>query len=89
MKFKLSFCFLAIIFIFAFQKNSYSQTTYYISSSGNDSFNGTSENTPWKTISKINFQIFSPGDNIFFKKVMNSVMHHWSFHLVELVIILF
>ncbi|NLV20347.1 MAG: T9SS type A sorting domain-containing protein [Bacteroidetes bacterium] len=47
-----------------------SATTYYISSSGNDSANGLSESTPWKTISKLNssFYIIKPGDRILFKR---------------------
>ncbi|MBM2818296.1 MAG: Beta helix protein, partial [Parcubacteria group bacterium] len=42
--------------------------TYYIDPSGNDSNDGLSQSTPWKTISKINSKTFSPGDNILFKK---------------------
>ena len=43
-------------------------TDYYISSSGDDSYNGTSTSTPWKTIAKINSRTFSPGDFIFLKR---------------------
>jgi len=44
-------------------------TAYYVSSSsGNDSYNGTSESTPWKTIAKVNEQTFALGDTIKFKK---------------------
>ncbi|HQK70497.1 MAG TPA: right-handed parallel beta-helix repeat-containing protein, partial [Bacteroidales bacterium] len=45
-------------------------TDYYISSSGDDKNNsGLSENSPWKTIDKINseFSSFKPGDKILFK----------------------
>ena len=45
-------------------------TDYYISSSGDDQNNsGLSENSPWKTIDKINseFSSFKPGDRILFK----------------------
>lgn len=43
--------------------------TYYISqSTGNDSNNGTSSSTPWKTIAKVNAQTFLPGDFILFKR---------------------
>ncbi len=43
-------------------------TNYFVSSSiGNDSYNGTTEITPWKTIDKINAFQFSPGDSIFLK----------------------
>ena len=37
-----------------------SGTTYYISDSlGNDENNGTSEATPWKTIERLSFVIFT------------------------------
>lgn len=40
-------------------------TTYYVSQSGgNDSNNGTSLGTPWKTMSKVSSVTFQPGDNI-------------------------
>lgn len=40
-------------------------TTYYVDSvSGNDSNNGLSSSTPWKTLSKVNSTTFSPGDRI-------------------------
>ncbi len=43
-------------------------TTYYVSSSaGNDSNNGTSSSTPWKTLTKVNYANFNPGDFILFK----------------------
>lgn len=44
-------------------------TTYYVSSTGNDSDDGTTESTPWKTIAKVNssFNNFKAGDRILFK----------------------
>jgi Right handed beta helix region len=42
-------------------------TTFYIDPKGNDSNNGTSISTPWKSIDKINASIFKPGDVILFK----------------------
>jgi len=42
-------------------------STYYISTSGSDSNNGTSSNTPWKSISKVNATTFKAGDNIYFQ----------------------
>ena len=43
-------------------------TTYYIDSvSGNDSNNGTSTSTPWKTSAAINSRTFGQGDKILFK----------------------
>ena len=44
------------------------QTAYYVSSSqGNDSNNGTSSSSPWKSFSKVNSANFNPGDRVFFK----------------------
>lgn len=44
-------------------------TTYYIDAAkGNDSYDGTSESSAWKTIDKVNKSIFNPSDNIFFKR---------------------
>lgn len=40
------------IFILSFSNSSFS-TTYYVSPDGNDSNNGTSISTPWKTIKKV------------------------------------
>ena len=42
--------------------------TYYVDVNGNDENDGLSENSPWKTIEKINKQSFRPGDNILFKR---------------------
>jgi parallel beta-helix repeat protein len=43
--------------------------TYYVSvSSGNDSNNGTSISTPWKTIAKVNSSTLQPGDQVLFKR---------------------
>ena len=44
------------------------QTNYYVSTSGNDSSNGTSPDEAWKTISKLNEQSFNQGDHIFFER---------------------
>ncbi|MBN2485473.1 MAG: T9SS type A sorting domain-containing protein [Bacteroidales bacterium] len=42
-------------------------TNYYVSNSGNDSANGTSPETAWKTIAKVNSGSYLPGDSILFK----------------------
>lgn len=43
-------------------------TTYYIDATiGNDNNNGTSAATAWKTLTKVNAQQFSPGDQVLFK----------------------
>src|SRR3990167_9981785 len=45
------------------------QTTYYISSSqGNDTNNGLTLNSAWRTISKLNSYQFNPGDIIKFER---------------------
>jgi hypothetical protein len=42
-----------------------SNTLYYINSVlGNDSNNGTSQNTAWKSLSKINDIVLKPGDSV-------------------------
>ncbi len=44
-------------------------TNYYVSSSsGNDSGDGKSIATAWKTLSKVNSHSFSPGDSVFLKR---------------------
>ena len=43
-------------------------TNYYVSNSGDDSNPGTSESSPWQTISKVNASTFSPGDKILFQR---------------------
>jgi len=47
-----------------------SATDYYVSSSGNDSANGLTGSTPWRTIAKVNseFSRFNAGDRILFKR---------------------
>ena len=46
-----------------------SGATYYVSSSvGNDSNNGTSVSTPWRTLNKVNTSTFQPGDSILFSR---------------------
>ncbi len=44
----------------------FGQNTYYISNRGNDSNDGLSSQTPWRTISKLNSVNFQPSDNILF-----------------------
>ena len=71
MKYNLYFllCLIVLLQIFSSPNESFGQTIYYVSTSfGNDSFNGQSENTPWKTIEKINSQTFKPGDQILFRR---------------------
>ncbi len=60
--------FLIIFFGVLFFAKISQAATYYVSTSGNDSNSGTSESSPWKTISKVNSSTFQPGDNILFKR---------------------
>jgi len=39
---------------------------YYVSGSGDDNNSGTSSNTAWKTIAKVNSRNYAAGDRIFF-----------------------
>lgn len=49
-------------------------TTYYIDSeNGDDEENGTTEETAWKTLDKVNSVEFQPGDSLLFKR--NSVFY--------------
>jgi hypothetical protein len=41
--------------------------TYYISTSGNDSNSGTSQSSPWASLSKVDATTFQPGDHILFR----------------------
>jgi hypothetical protein len=49
------------------QPDSSKGTIYYIAPDGNDAGSGTSPETPWQTIQKVNATTFSPGDMILFK----------------------
>jgi len=57
-----------LIIIFLVLNTIVSATDYYISSSGDDTNNGLSSSTPWKTITKVNSVTFSAGDNILFNR---------------------
>jgi len=41
--------------------------TYYVSPTGNDTNDGTTETTPWGTVGKVNQTTFQPGERILFK----------------------
>jgi hypothetical protein len=41
-------------------------TTYFVSSAGSDSNNGTTTGTPWQTITKVNAGVYNGGDTISF-----------------------
>lgn len=56
--------FIILILIVCFKANA---TNYYFSNTGNDANNGTSTNTPFKTIQRLNLLVLNAGDTIFFK----------------------
>ncbi|NIT72780.1 hypothetical protein GWO43_18265, partial [candidate division KSB1 bacterium] len=58
-----TFCFCCL-----FTSSIWSRTYYVDVSNGNDSNSGTSEASPWKSISKVNGTDFQPGDVILFKR---------------------
>ena len=62
---KLLFIFLPWFIIMACQKTL--AVTYYVSPSGNDSHSGTSAQTPWRTIDKVNAIDLNPGDKVLFQ----------------------
>jgi len=50
------------------QDNNVNGNDYYVSSAGNDLNNGLSPESPWRTVSKVNSFILSPGDRVFFRR---------------------
>jgi parallel beta-helix repeat protein len=65
---KIKIALLGILILFATASLGWSATYYVDATGGNDSNNGISEATPWKTIVQVNSNSFSPGDSILFKK---------------------
>jgi hypothetical protein len=43
-------------------------STYYIAANGNDAANGKTTATAWKTLNKVNAQVFNTGDSILFRR---------------------
>jgi hypothetical protein len=62
---KLLFIFSPWFMIMGCQQNL--TATYYISPSGNDSHSGTSAQTPWRTVNKVNGVDLNPGDRVLFE----------------------
>lgn len=63
----LAWCLVILVTLLA--PRAQAETVYYVdSSNGNDNYDGVTESTPWKTISKVNITAFDPGDRILFKK---------------------
>ncbi|MEM4260736.1 MAG: right-handed parallel beta-helix repeat-containing protein [Candidatus Woesearchaeota archaeon] len=69
-KYKLkSLSFFVLYYILSIFSLQVQATNYYIDAiNGNDLNNGISPTAPWKSVSKVNSSIFSPGDNIYFKR---------------------
>ncbi|MGE5437137.1 MAG: right-handed parallel beta-helix repeat-containing protein [Syntrophothermus sp.] len=65
-KFNLSF--VLFIFLAVFSLNTLAATYYVDAQSGNDSNNGTSTSTAWKSVSKVNAMNFAAGDQILFHR---------------------
>jgi hypothetical protein len=59
-----------LILFFLTLNSALSATDFYVSNSGNDSNNGTSTSSPWRTIQKVNseFSKFNPGDRVLFRR---------------------
>lgn len=63
------FCFTGLAFFTVTSKaDTRAPETFYISNQGNDSANGTSVQTPWKSIDKVNQEDFVAGDKILFER---------------------
>jgi hypothetical protein len=57
-----------ILAVFTLAAAQLQAVTYYVDSvDGNDTYNGTSTSTPWKTLAKVNSTTFVAGDQILFK----------------------
>lgn len=57
-----------VIIFNLFSLSLFSQTTYYVSPSGNDSNIGTSSSSPWKTSSQVSSVTLQPGDSVLFQR---------------------
>ena len=57
-----------VLFLAIFASTLSHAATYYVSPSGNDSNNGTTITTPWKTIGKVNTRQLVAGDQILFER---------------------
>lgn len=57
----------ALLAVFLLNSSTTFATQYYVSNAGNDSNNGTSQNTPFKTLAKVNSLTLKPGDKVLLK----------------------
>ena len=70
--------FLFTLICFLHLNSSWSQSTYYISPTGDDNASGASPSEAWQTLDRLNSQTFTPGEEIRFERG-----GHWlgMFHL--------
>lgn len=59
---------LSFMSFFLFSQLAWSATYYVDTANGNDSNNGLSESTAWKTIAKLNASKFQPANKILFER---------------------
>src|SRR3989344_7825301 len=62
------FFIVSLLFIFGLSSRTFAATYYIDATTGNDSNDGLSQSTPWKTVLKVNNSTFQPGDYILFKR---------------------
>ena len=62
-----------LIILLLFVVRTAESVDYYVSPTGNDSNSGTSPETAWQTIGKVNSMNFNPGDRIFFEGNQNFI----------------
>ncbi|TGE08500.1 right-handed parallel beta-helix repeat-containing protein [Hymenobacter fodinae] len=60
-------CLLPLICGFMGSGQSALATTYFVSPSGNDSYDGTSVQTAWQSINRVNQAVLQPGDKVLFE----------------------
>ncbi len=57
-----------LLFFISIASNSLAQTTYYVASTGKDTNDGLSVNTPLQTLAKVNSLSLKPGDKVLFRR---------------------
>ena len=60
--------FIVAAFLLACSQTVFSQTTYYVANSGNDSNGGRSADNPLQSLNKVNSLILHPGDQVLFRR---------------------
>src|SRR5436309_5391794 len=64
----MKFAILVVLAACAFVDPAWAATFYVDATAGNDTNDGLSQGTPWKTVAKVNGSTFSAGDSILFKR---------------------